>query len=212
MHTSGIEDYDKPKPPQAEEIHALIEQLGECIIDEVLFRVNQELGKLKDTQSIEPAYDPSQILGGEIPKQGEGYTLQDQARYDDSIPKTLLQVTELLKRDDSTTNVDAVFEPSPWANTHDSSKGQYQNKESSTARMIFQAPAERIDSEGSSDLFLLKELLKKKNKPLVFERAPKRKKKEEEEEEEGRKHSSPSEFNLDPVKQIRMKPGGSVNR
>lgn len=85
MHTSGIEDYDKPKPPQAEEIHALIEQLGECIIDEVLFRVNQELGKLKDGSSVEPAYDPSQILGGEIPRQGDGYTLQDQARYDEGV-------------------------------------------------------------------------------------------------------------------------------
>ena len=210
MHTSGIDDYDKPNHLLSEEIHALIEQLGESIIDEVLFKVNQELGKLEHAKEVESRLDPSQLLGGDFPKQQEGYSLQDKARYDDSIPKTLLQVTDLPKKDDSTTNVDAVFEPSPWLNTHDSSKGQYKNKESSTARLIFEAPAERVEAEGSSELFLLKELLKKKNKPLIFQPAPKRKKTEE--EGEPRKFSSPSEFDLDPVKLIRMKPGGSVNR
>ena len=209
MHTSGIDDFEKPNPHLAEEILALIEKLGECIIDEVLFKVNQELGKLKRSSDSEASYDTSKLLGGDMAKPPEGYTLQDMARYDDSIPKTLLQVTELPKKDDSTTNVDAVFEPSPWVNEHDSGKGQYQNKESSTARMIFQAPEEQAEAEGSSELFLLKELLKKMNKPLVFQPAPKRKKTEKKEEK--KKYSSPSEFDLDPVKLIRMKPGGSVN-
>jgi|GEM_PF-4043334 len=211
MHTSGIEDFDNANPFYTEEIHALIEQLGECIIDEVLFRVNQELGKLEGAEASEATYDASQLLGGDIPRPAEGYTLQDPARYDDSLPKTLLQVTELPKKDDSTTNVDAVFGPSPWMQEHESGKGQKSiNKQSSTARLIFEAPAERVETDESSELFLLKELLKKKNKPLVFEPAPKRKKEEKKTSE--RKFSSPSEFDLDPVKLIRMKPGGSVNR
>ena len=209
MHTSGLDDFDSTLF-FTEEIYALIEQLGESIIDEVLFRVNHELGKLEGTESADANYDSEKLLGGDLPPPSEGYTLQDPARYDDSIPKTLLQVTELLKKDDSTTNVDAVFGPSPWMQTHDSGKGQKpKHKESSTARLIFEAP-ERVEADESSELFLLKELLKKKNKPLVFEPAPKRKKTKQ--NPETRKFSSPSEFDLDPVKLIRMKPGGSVNR
>ena len=211
MHTSGsIDDFDATLF-YTEEIYALIEQLGECIIDEVLFRVNQELGRLEGAESVSSTYDSPNLLGSNISRPSEGYTLQDPARYDDSIPKTLLQVTDLPKKDDSTTNVDAVFGPSPWTTTHESGKGRMgKNKESSTARLIFEAPSERVESDESSELFLLKELLKKKNKPLVFEPAPKRKKAEK--KEETRKYSSPSEFDLDPVKLIRMKPGGSVNR